>query len=89
MSANLRPMTLGEILDRTFQIYWQRFGLFLLLAAFPIFRIALSVFYYDQRIRHGGFDIEMMMSAAGMKASADGAPDVSPAALVESGEPSA
>jgi hypothetical protein len=38
----------------------------------PIFPIALTLFYFDQRIRREGFDIECMMDAAGM---AD-APDV-------------
>jgi hypothetical protein len=32
----------------------------------PIFPIALALFYYDQRIRHEGFDIERMMDAAGL-----------------------
>jgi hypothetical protein len=34
----------------------------------PLFPIAITLFYYDQRIRHEGFDIEMMMNAAGMNA---------------------
>jgi hypothetical protein len=36
----------------------------------PIFPIALTLFYYDQRIRKEGFDIEKMMEAAGMNANA-------------------
>jgi hypothetical protein len=32
----------------------------------PIFPIALTLFYYDQRIRHEGYDIEQMMDAAGL-----------------------
>ena len=32
----------------------------------PVPRIALVLFYYDQRIRKEGFDIEMMMQNAGM-----------------------
>ena len=32
----------------------------------PVFPIALTLFYYDQRIRHEGFDIERMMDAAGL-----------------------
>lgn len=41
----------------------------------PIYGIALTLFYYDQRIRQEGFDIEWMMQSAGlvvpaMKASA-------------------
>jgi hypothetical protein len=34
----------------------------------PIFPIAITLFYYDQRIRHEGYDIERMMDAAGMNA---------------------
>jgi hypothetical protein len=32
----------------------------------PIYPIALTLFYYDQRIRHEGYDIERMMDAAGL-----------------------
>jgi len=32
----------------------------------PIYGIALTLFYYDQRIRQEGFDIEWMMLRAGM-----------------------
>lgn len=32
----------------------------------PIYGIALMLFYYDQRIRHEGFDIEWMMMKAGL-----------------------
>jgi hypothetical protein len=32
----------------------------------PIFPIALTLFYYDQRIRREGYDIEQMMEAAGL-----------------------
>jgi hypothetical protein len=34
----------------------------------PIFPIALTLFYYDQRIRHEGYDVERMMEAAGLNA---------------------
>ena len=34
----------------------------------PIYGIALTLFYYDQRIRHEGFDIEWLMQRAGMVA---------------------
>jgi len=34
----------------------------------PIFPIALTLFYYDQRIRREGYDIEKMMEAAGLNA---------------------
>jgi hypothetical protein len=32
----------------------------------PLYPIALTLFYYDQRIRHEGYDIERMMDAAGL-----------------------
>lgn len=34
----------------------------------PIYTIAITLFYYDQRIRLEGYDIERMMDAAGMTA---------------------
>jgi hypothetical protein len=37
----------------------------------PIYAIGLTLFYYDQRIRKEGFDIEWMMQAAGMTAKAE------------------
>jgi hypothetical protein len=39
----------------------------------PIYPIAITLFYYDQRIRLEGYDIERMMDAAGMNA-----PELSP-----------
>jgi len=35
MTATLRPMNLGEILDRTFQIYRKQFWAFVVVAAVP------------------------------------------------------
>ncbi len=32
----------------------------------PVYGIALMLFYYDQRIRHEGFDIELLMQQAGL-----------------------
>jgi len=32
----------------------------------PIYSTGLTLFYYDQRIRKEGFDIEWMMQAAGL-----------------------
>ena len=36
----------------------------------PIYPIALTLFYYDQRIRREGYDVEMMLESAGMNAPA-------------------
>jgi hypothetical protein len=35
----------------------------------PVYGIALILFYYDQRIRQEGYDIERMMESAGMIAN--------------------
>jgi hypothetical protein len=35
----------------------------------PMYATGLTLFYYDQRMRKEGFDIEWMMQAAGMTAS--------------------
>ena len=50
----------------------------------PIFGIALTLFYFDQRIRKEGFDIEWMMQQAGMVASV---PPPEPAAEAASPSP--
>jgi hypothetical protein len=47
----------------------------------PIYGIALVLFYYDQRIRHEGYDIERMMDAAGLTAPPPAALDESFAAV--------
>jgi uncharacterized membrane protein len=41
----------------------------------PIYDIALTLFYYDQRIRQEGFDIEWMMHRAGMAAPPSPVPE--------------
>ncbi|MGA3373681.1 MAG: hypothetical protein ABSC48_18185 [Terracidiphilus sp.] len=52
----------------------------------PIFPIVLTLIYYDQRIRHEGYDIERMMDAAGMNAPVAPHPGDGPAAPAEAGE---
>jgi uncharacterized membrane protein len=49
----------------------------------PIYSTGLTLFYYDQRIRKEGFDIEWMMQAAGLTPPALAAPSTAsePAAL--------
>jgi hypothetical protein len=32
----------------------------------PIYATGLTLFYYDQRVRKEGFDVEWMMKAAGL-----------------------
>jgi hypothetical protein len=50
----------------------------------PIFPIAITLFYYDQRIRREGYDIERMMHEAGLIASAPPPVGESPIAPVPS-----
>ena len=59
----------------------------------PIYPIAITLFYYDQRIRREGYDIERMMESAGMTAhlaptppAGEGipAPAIAPASFEES-----
>jgi hypothetical protein len=53
----------------------------------PMYATGLTLFYYDQRMRKEGFDIEWMMEAAGMTAPAAAAPPIQavPTPVPESG----
>lgn len=53
----------------------------------PVYGIALTLFYFDQRIRKEGFDIEWMMHQAGLTAPPSLQPAISPAAAVEASLP--
>jgi hypothetical protein len=44
----------------------------------PVYGIALILFYYDQRIRQEGYDIEWMMQQAGLVASPTPVPEAAP-----------
>ena len=55
----------------------------------PIYATGLTLFYYDQRVRNEGFDIEWMMQAAGLTPPAPTIENEAPAALEASNEPSA
>jgi len=44
----------------------------------PIYAIALTLFYYDQRIRQEGFDIEWMMQQAGLVVPPPSEPEAAP-----------
>jgi hypothetical protein len=48
----------------------------------PVYGIGLTLFYFDQRIRKEGFDIEWMMQQAGMTAVAEATPSTGNGALV-------
>jgi hypothetical protein len=45
----------------------------------PMYAIGLTLFYYDQRVRKEGYDIEWMMQAAGMTATDDQPAAIPPA----------
>lgn len=53
----------------------------------PMWATGLTLFYYDQRIRKEGFDIEWMMKAAGMIEVAGLTPAARPAETAEPGQP--
>jgi hypothetical protein len=44
----------------------------------PVYGIALVLFYYDQRIRNEGYDIEVLMKRAGLEAHAQSQPELKP-----------
>jgi hypothetical protein len=52
----------------------------------PIYPIALTLFYYDQRMRREGYDIERLMDAAGLQAPPPAPAEAAPAADVPSAE---
>lgn len=52
----------------------------------PLYPIALTLFYYDQRMRHEGFDIERMMETAGMNTAATLVGEAEPMAQAGVGE---
>lgn len=52
----------------------------------PVYGIALALFYYDQRIRLEGYDIERMMDAAGLNAPVTPASGDGSAVLAEATE---
>jgi hypothetical protein len=50
----------------------------------PMYATGLTLFYYDQRVRKEGYDIEWMMQAAGLTAPAQPAELPQPSAPQES-----
>jgi hypothetical protein len=58
------------------QISQQIVGFFTNAFIGPMYATGLTLFYYDQRIRKEGFDIEWMMEAAGMTALAAPVPSI-------------
>ena len=68
----------GQPLPLTTQALQQVLNFFTSTLIGPIYAIGLTLFYYDQRIRKEGFDIEWMMQAAGLTALSAGAGESSP-----------
>ncbi len=62
LQGQAHAQTVGMI--ALFATYGSYFGVKALIK--PVYGIALTVFYFDQRIRKEGFDIEWMMKQAGM-----------------------
>ena len=52
----------------------------------PLYPIAVTLFYYDQRIRHEGYDIERMMETAGLNTAATLVAEAEPVAEAGVGE---
>ncbi|HUX28976.1 MAG TPA: hypothetical protein VMV39_09320 [Terracidiphilus sp.] len=53
----------------------------------PIYATGLTLFYYDQRVRKEGYDIEWMMQAAGLNPPAPEPPEVEASEPRQAGEP--
>ena len=64
----------AALVGRIFLFAWYGLSIGLQAVVRPVYGIALTLFYFDQRIRNEGFDIEWMMRQAGMS------PEPTPAA---------
>jgi MFS family permease len=90
VSASVGPQRAQALnLVMAFVIYGASFAIQALTR--PIYGIALTLFYYDQRIRQEGFDIEWLMQRAGLTAPPppqhQAAPWLSPIPLQPSPDP--
>jgi hypothetical protein len=85
MSGAQHQQTAGMLL--IFIVYGASFAVQALVR--PVYGIALVLFYYDQRIRQEGFDIEWMMQQAGMLPAPKIEPQAAPALPAAPVEPSA
>ncbi|MGO9776516.1 MAG: hypothetical protein ACLQGT_05735 [Terracidiphilus sp.] len=74
MSNPQHAQTMGLVM--LFIIYGASFAVQTLIR--PVYGIALVLFYYDQRIRLEGFDIEWMMQQAGMAPAPPPVPEAAP-----------
>jgi len=53
----------------------------------PIYATGITLFYYDQRVRKEGYDIEWMMAAAGLTSLAPVLEAAPPASMLEATAP--
>lgn len=71
----------AELVGRILIFSWYAFSFAVQAVVRPVYGIALTLFYFDQRIRNEGFDIEWMMRAAGLEAATG--PAIAPTASAE------
>lgn len=76
LQGQKHAQTVGMIM--MFSLYGSYFAVKALIK--PIYGIALTIFYFDQRIRKEAFDIEWLMQQAGMVAAPEPAPTPEPQA---------
>lgn len=63
----LRGPQHADLLGRIFIFSWYGLSFALQAVVRPVYGIALALFYFDQRIRNEGFDIEWRMRSAGLE----------------------
>jgi len=77
----------GQMPGPGIQVLSQVIGFFTNTFLGPIFAMGVTLFYYDQRVRKEGFDIEWMMQAAGMTPPAPAAGEAADAPPAEAAAP--
>ncbi len=56
----------SQLVGELFMLIWYGMGFAVQVFTKPVYAIALTLFYFDRRIRNEGFDIERMMERAGL-----------------------
>lgn len=70
----LPGMLLAKVSGAFAALIWQFFATFVAVAiSFPITTIAISLLYYDQRVRKEAFDLQLMMESMGQSGSGQAA----------------
>jgi hypothetical protein len=75
----------GHILPAWMQALQQIVGFFTNTFLGPIWATGIALFYFDQRVRREGYDIEWMMQAAGMAVAPPAAPLATPRLTADPG----